>query len=479
MFETSFLLFLEYLLLNIFIPFVPWLLFFWIFYENKIKWILLYLLSRFLWVWVVAFSLINAQFIHFWVWVQEYFIILLILLVVFISKVFTKKQNLKEYLLTLKIKNVIPEIKKTFLKLSLTEKFFTIILGIFSVYYICITWIYNFNLPTYGWDSFWNRNGPAFNIYFDWWVKLFWNENEILWRWRLWYPIYIPTYKALISQFAWWINDIYFNTWQRLVFLFWLLFIFSATFNKTKSIFKSVLPIWLILWLPLVFFHTFEWYMDLPNIIYCMISARLFYQYIEYKDFSYMSLGLLFWFITAYIKNDGFVVYFPWLLIALMIFLYLDKKLLFTIKWFFKDKNNLLKSIWYTIYFFIPFLIVKIINWLWFNQAAYTKSWIWLSDVIHWEIFQKFYKIFFQMDNYNLILIILLFLFSSLFLKTWRKKNKSLFLYAWLVIFLILIAVFLFTDNYKRVLDQTTVNRSFTMVFVFLLWFSWFLLNEK
>ena len=479
MFETSFLLFIEHLLLNIFIPFIPWLLFLWIFYGNKFKWILLYLLSRFIWVWVVAFSLINIQLIHFWIWVVEYFIILWILIILFILKILIKNEDIKKYISTLKLRNTIPEIKSSFYRLSLMEKIFTIILAWFSVYYICITWIYNFNLPTYGWDSYWNRNGPAFNIYFDGWVKLFWDESEILWRWRLWYPIHIPVYKALISQFAWWINDIYFNTWQRLVFLFWLLFIFSVTFDKTKNIFKSILPIWLILWLPLVFFHSFEGYMDLPSIIYCMISARLFYQYLEYKYFSYLSLWLLFWIITAYIKNDGFVVYLPWLLIALIIILCIKKDLLFTVKWFFKDKDNMMKLILYFIYFFIPFLIVKIINWLWFNQAAYTKSWIWLSDVVHREIFPQFYKIFFQMDNYNLILIILLFIFFSILSKKRRKENKSFFLYAWLIIFLILIAVFLFTDNYQRVLDQTTVNRCFTMVFVLLLWFSWFLLEEK
>ena len=34
MFESSLLLFLEYVLLNIFIPFIPWLLFLWIFYVS-------------------------------------------------------------------------------------------------------------------------------------------------------------------------------------------------------------------------------------------------------------------------------------------------------------------------------------------------------------------------------------------------------------------------------------------------------------
>lgn len=479
MFETSFLLFLKYFLLNIFIPFIPWLLFLWIFYGNKFRWMLLYLLSRFVWVWVVAFSLLNIQFIHFWLWIIEYFIILWALIVVFSLKVLLKKQSFKDYINTLKLKNISSKIKSSFKILSLTEKIFTIVLSIFSLYFLCISGIFNFNLPTYADDSFWNRDKPAYNIYTDWWIKLFWDDSEILWRWRLWYPIHISAYKALISNFAWWVNDIYFNTWQRLVFLFWLLFIFSITFDKTKNIFKSILPIWLILSLPLVFFHSFEWYMELPSIVYCIICVRLFYEYLEDKDFDYLSLWLLFWFVISYIKNDGFVVYFPGLLIALFVVLCFKKNLRITIKWLFQDKNNLFKSIWYFVYFFIPFLFVKLIHWLWFNQAAWEASWIWLSSNIHREIFSQFPNIFFKMDNYNLVLIILLFILVFFIIRKQRKDSKSLFLHSSLAIFLILIAVFLFTDNYRFVMDQTTVNRVFTTSFILILAFSWFLLNDE
>lgn len=479
MFETSFFLFLKHLALNIIIPFFPWLLFLWIFYGKKFKWFLLYILSWFVWTWVVAFSLINIQFVHFWIGKLEYFVILWICLFAFLLKLFVKKQSVMEYIKTLKLKNSIWEIKASYIRLSLTEKIFTIILSIFSLYFISITWIFNFNLPTYAIDSFDNRNKPAFNIYVDEGVKLFWDESEILWRWRLWYPIQFPAYKALISMFAWWINDIYFNTWQRLVFSFWLLFIFMVTFGKTNNIFKSILPIWLICSLPLVFFHAFDWYMDLPSVIYCMISLWLFYQYLETNDFDYFSLGLLFWFILSYIKNDWFVVLFPGILMVIFLILCINKSLLSTIKWFFGDKNNLFKVIWYFLYFFVPFLVVKIINGLWFNQAAYVKSWLWLSNIIHREIFSEFPRFFINMDNYNFILIILLFVFVPLFSRSRKWDNSRIFFYAWVFIFLILLAVFLFTENYQWFLNWITVNRSFTMVFIILLWFSWFLFHEE
>lgn len=479
MFETSVWLLLKYLILNILVPFFPWLFFMWIFYGKKFEWILLYILSWFVWVWVVAFSLINIQFIHFWIWILEYFIILWLLLAIFVWKVYIKKESIGEYVNTLKIKSIILSIKKSFLSLTLVEKIFTIIISIYSIYFVSISWIFNFNLPTYWLDSFWNRNEAAYNIYMDWWVKLFGDEAEILWRWRIWYPIQIPWYKVLISKLGWWLNDVYFNTWQWLVFLFWLLFIFSETFKKTKNIFKSVLPIWLLVSLPLVFLHSFEGYMDLPLIFYCIITAWLFYQYLETKDFDYISLWLLFWFIVSNIKNDWFIVFFPWILIAFFVVLCLTKKLKFTVGWLFKDKNNLRKSILYFVYFLLPFLVVRFVNWLWFNQAAYLKSWIWWSDKIHREIFSYFKLIFYDMDNYNLILVMLFLVIISLFTKKMKNNNDVLFLYAWLFMFLILIAVFLFTLDFKYLETQATVNRVFTLCFVMVLAFVWFLFDEN
>ena len=475
MFETSFLLFSEHLLLNIFIPFIPWLLFLWIFYGTKIKWILLYLLSRFVWVWVVAFSLLNIQFIHFWVWILEYFIILWILLITFVIKIFVKKQSIKDYIDTLKLKNIFPELKISFKSLSLAEKVFTIILSVFSVYFICISGIFNFNLPTYADDSFGNWDKPAHNIYTDWWIKLFWDESEILWRWRLWYPIHMPTYKALISNFTWWVNDIYFNTWQRLVFVFWLLFIFSITFDKTKNIFKSILPIWLICCLPLVFFHSFEWYMELPCTIYSIITIWIIYKFLERKDYSYLSISILLCCILSHIKNDGLLGYAAWIVISLIITLIINKELLSVIKTFVRDKKELYKSIFYIIYFLIPFLIIRFINNLSLNPVAWTDT----TSFVHREIFNQYSHIFFMMDNYNIILVIIFILLSLLFLQRKIHKNNNMFLILpWLLIFLIFTAVFLFTENYLFILDQTTVNRVYTMAFAITIAFSWIILQK-
>jgi hypothetical protein len=89
------------------------------------------------------------------------------LLLALVIKIFVKKQTIKDYIDTLKLKSIFPEIKTSFKSLSLTEKIFTLILSAFFLYFVCISGIFNFNLPTYADDSFGNWDKPAYNIYTD------------------------------------------------------------------------------------------------------------------------------------------------------------------------------------------------------------------------------------------------------------------------------------------------------------------------
>ncbi len=180
MFETSFVLFLKALLYNIVLPLVPGILFLWIFFGKKFEWIVLYILWWFVGVWVVAFSLFNLQFIHFGLGIGEYMIILWILIVVFVGKLLYKKESFHHYAPVLKIKNIFPQIKKSFFLLSQIEKIFTIVCGGMGIILLILTFVRVTNFPTYGDDSFGNRNGPAYNIYQDGWVKIFRFKHKLL-----------------------------------------------------------------------------------------------------------------------------------------------------------------------------------------------------------------------------------------------------------------------------------------------------------
>ncbi len=474
MFETSFLLLLKTLAFNVFLPLIPGIIFLRIFFGKKIQWTLLYLLGRFVWVGVVAFSLFNLQFIHFGIGVWEYFLILWLLLAIFILKILIRKIAIKDYLMTLKIKNIFPEMRHSFFQLSKIEKVFTLICWIFGIVFLVTTFIHTTSFPTYADDSFGNWNGPAINIYHNGGMKMFWNRREILWKGSSSYPVYIPVYKVITSHFAMGINDIYINIWQWLVFFGLLIFIFKITFDKTKNIFYSILPVGLVCALPLIYFHAIEWYMELACATYSVLTIWAFWKFLEERDYDFITLALLLGFILSNIKNDGLLWYFAWIVISFVAILLLSKQFKDFLLWFMKNKSALYTSFFYFVFFLLPFLIVRSINKLWFNPVAPTW-WVWISQTVHREIFSVFPSIFMKMDNYNVILIIFFLLVWYLYSQK-KNFNKYFLLLSWFAILIIFILVFLLTENYLRVMNQTTVNRVFTMSFVILLSFSGILL---
>ena len=482
MFETSLLLFIKSLAINIFLPLIPWLLFVWIFWWKKFQWILLYLLSWFLWVWIVAVSLFNIQFIHFGVGLPEYFVILLLLLAIFVAKILVKKQSIKQYFSLLSFDFVsFSALKKSYFELSRVQKIFTITWIIFSLGFVVTIFTYRASFPTYADDSFGNRNSPAINVYQDWWVKLFWDKDQILARWRIGYPFYIPMYKALIADAFWSFNDIYLNTWQLLVFVGLLLFSLYITWKKTKNIFYTVLPSVLICWLPLVFFHSVEGYMDLPLAIYAVFAIWTLFEFVEsnYEDISMFSLFVVLWWLIVNIKNEWLVIYLSAIVLSFIFLLVVKKDFQLFFKKIFKKSSSLLGILASLVYIYLPFLIVRLVHGLWLNPVSSpvaTSTWF----VSHTEIFSVFGPIFFKEDNYNVALLILL----VILILNWKnikniKHNKNLFWIAPLILFVLFTLTFLFTENYQWALNQTTINRVYTMCFVVLFSFIWILFADN
>jgi hypothetical protein len=500
MFEISFLLFIKALLLNIIIPIFTWILFLWIFFWNKFKGIIFYTISFFIWTWIIAFSLFNLQFLYFGIWITEYFVLNILLIIIFLVKVYIKSplchsdtwnkfsvnsgQNqwkihkssyIKEYLETLKIWKI--DLKKHYSELKIQQKILFILWSIFIFVFSLITFTANTNFPSYFDDTFWNWNAVTVNTYYDGGVKMFWEENEILWRWRLGYPIYFPIYKALIFNFLGGVNDVYINLWQILAFIFFLIFVFSISFQKTKNLFFSTIPLILICWLPLIFFHAVDWYFDLACAIYSVFSIYFIYQFLENNDFDDLSLWLLFGFILTNVKNDWLIVYFAWIIIALLVYLFFTKKIIRFFKDVFKDKKFILEISFFVIYFLLPFIAFKSFLWLEYNPIVWEQKLL----SFHPEIFNIFKPIFFQEDNYNLsLLFVILILFTTFNnFKNSRNFTKIFPVLSVVTIFLIFVSVFLLTNNYQWALDQTTINRVFTMCFVILFSFFWILIYEE
>lgn len=483
MFDTSILLLLKALLINIFLPIIPGIIFIWIFFGKKFSGFSLYLYSWFLWIWVIAFSLFNIQFVHYWVWINEYLFFVILLIISLLIKNLILKQNIFNYFALLKIKFELKKIKEYYSSLPKTQKYFSLLFSLFIFSFIVISFLFNINFPSYADDSFWNWNMASINIYHDGWIKLFWDKIEILWRWRLWYPIFFPIYKSIFSSFLWIWNDIYIKLFQWMIFFFGMIFIIKITLQKTKNIFYSLIPVVLIIWLPLTFFHSVESYMEMSSTIYSIITIYFLYEFILTKDYEILSLWILYWLILANIKNEGLVVYLSWILLAFLVFLILTKTLKSVLLEFFKNKVIFIKNIFFVLYFFIPFLIVRFVNNLSLNPVWNNAAEIWISSKLHTEIFPIFPTIFFGMDNYNVILIWIGVLIYLLF-KNIKKININNIwpIFPWFFIFIIFFFVFLLTENYEFVLNQTTVNRVFTTSFIIIAAFYWLILhyfNEK
>lgn len=464
MFETSFILFIQSLLVNILLPLLPWLCVMRLLLGNKFQWIKLYILARFLWVWVVSNWMFDIQFIHFGVWIWEYMLLLILLIWLLILKIWKFWFSVKELIHSLSLRWSCNWLF-SLLWLSSIEKVLSIAGLLFVTWFLVNSFVHTISFPSYADDTFGNWHKPAVNIYYDGWFDMFGEESQILGRARLWYPIQLSIYKATVSQFMWAWYEMYANLFQWIGFLLILLLSYVLSFEKTKNVFYGILPSILMCWLPLVFWHVIDGYHELPSVYYSIISLYLLYEYLKDKDTKVLVLASLFLWILSYVKNDGFVIYMPAIILSFVLFLVQSSQLKIFFRWLLQSKQDIGLLIWGVVLFLLPFLGIKQYYNLWFNQAQWASSGIGLSGDIHWEIFSQFKILFFTENNYNLIILIFLLIGCALW---WVKRShtKWLLLYWPLCMFILFTLVFLVTDNYVFVMNQTTVNRTYMACFM-------------
>lgn len=136
----------------------------------------------------------------------------------------------------------------------------------------------------------------------------------------------------------------------------------------------------------------------------------------------------------------------------------------------FKKTSTWIFIIALVLFFIAPFTFLKSYYNLGFNQAAGADAGLGLASTIHWEIFPAIRRTMWSMNNFSVAPLLLLVAIAAALIYPKRLKDgKSFLLLGPVVILAIFIAVFLFTENYKFVLDQTTSNRVFTMVLVIFL----------
>jgi len=473
MLDTSFILLLVHTFLYVFIPIFAGVLFIFILFWNTLKWIELYISSWFFGLAIIIFFLYNIQFFHFWVWVREYAILMMALCICFITRVLYYKERYMSYLWGLLIPVSYSKIRDSFMSLPKYQKYFTVFFIFYIVIFYTISFLYNVSFPTYFDDTFGNWNLAAIHIFIDGGFFIFWERDEILgYGWRINYPIYISIFKALIWDFVGWWYDSYQNLFQYISFFFFSLFLFHISYKRSNNLFYGLLPVFVVSGMWLLFFHIIDGYMDLACGIYGVFTIYYIYRFLQTSKVIYFFIWILFACLLINIKNDAFVVYFPWIMIALFSYLIISSNF----KKYFKivcDKNNAFITAFIGIFFFIPPIFVRWYHWFALNPQA--NDGFENDRLFHPEIFTYFDDIFLKADNYNLVLLLVWVIFL------YRRKSDTRFiLFAFLAIFGIFLLVFLCTSNYRWVLDQTTVNRVFLSSFLILLSFiSFFMVDNS
>ena len=215
--------------------------------------------------------------------------------------------------------------------------------------------------------------------------------------------------------------------------------------------------------------------MELASAAYSVLAIRAFWKFLEEKNYGYVALGILLISILAQVKNEGFVIYMPGVVIWFLIVLALQKRVKEFFKGLFKDKKNVWSSIGYVVYFMLPFLVIRMVNGLGLNPVSWAPT---AGKIFHPEVFNVLGPIFVKQDNYNIILWILFVLGITVAWKSLKKKNIWMPIISAIIIFGWFALTFFFTENYQWALTQTTINRVFTMCFVVILAFIWIIMNS-
>lgn len=187
-------------------------------------------------------------------------------------------------------------------------------------------------------------------------------------RGRLGYPIHTPIYKAMIADFMGNRYDSYANIFQRLGLLYIVLLSFILSFEKSKNVFVSIIPAILLCGMPLVFWHAIDGYQELPSVYYAILAILFLYQFLEQEDASDLVLGTYFLWFLSYIKNDGFVIYMPGILIGFTLVVLLKKQRA-SLRAKTRNKTTVTQLLIGIVLFLLPFLSIKQFYNLGFNQA--------------------------------------------------------------------------------------------------------------
>ncbi|MDD4271205.1 MAG: glycosyltransferase family 39 protein [Patescibacteria group bacterium] len=208
---------------------------------------------------------------------------------------------------------------------------------------------------------------------------------------------------------------------------------------------------------PLLIYHGFNYYADLP-IAFCLTAAIIYlYNYLRREHPGDLLLGAMMCGAMVFIKNNG--LFYAFIILAIFLFELWRLKKIKSL-----HKKNLAISIAGFLVFSLPWIIYVYINKLGYTTISENRL---TPGNFHPEIIKLFFmNLWFTYDFFIWFAVLLIFIF--IFIKTTPKilKSKKLFI---IITFFALLAFhfsfLLFTDLYVYLLDGTLDGRLSLIIF--------------
>lgn len=238
-----------------------------------------------------------------------------------------------------------------------------------------------------------------------------------------------------------------------------LYFCFMHRLNR----FSSIALVFLFASMPLIFYHSFNTYADLPLSYFLLISMILLTQWLNDKTPVLLYFSGIFIGMGLFVKNEGIFAIFAWLLSLVLIKFLYGKKI--SVKLLFKT---------------LGFLVGSIILWLGFKQVLHLGfSSFSLSNNFHTEVFSSLATTLFVHNSWNIWWFI--FLIIVILKLKYIYKNRELWPLClfFLVLFILTISVFLFTEYYQYALNFSAIERTMIPLIPISILLIGYLLEEK
>ncbi len=288
-------------------------------------------------------------------------------------------------------------------------------------------------------------------------------SNYLLGAGHVFYPLNIPLMETWIFNVLGYWNDELIKILFGLFFIS-LLIVFYSSIKRFASRFVALLSTYLLSTLPLLVHHATIAYADLPVCAYFTASVLFMFNYFKSNDNKYLYISALLAGIGTWTKTEGT----PLLIINLVVLAI----------FYYRSKHEKMDAIKNTLSYFMLALIFKL-PWSLVNMAYHVPKNLY-HRIQYENIFANIYRIpviisyfynkMFFYGNWNIAwFVFLVFLILSYnHLKELRKFYTLIYIFLFFMAFSFMYYI---TENYRWLLDGTTLNRNVLVIMPLVIYF--------